>query len=192
MLLVVSEVFSRLDPFMWTKEISIDDAGWGDLILGVVIGAHKLPDHKYMERRIPVSTFQSPSFEKKRYLEYATKIADEIIEVMRPDLETSFQVCSGYVLSSIRRHLQAKGFHVEQAEITGELQDMVERGYIRWCVEVGVPVERLEDKGLRTVRAQRRFWTLLEWVGEKPKIREKLVKTGWKSWRQKWRKTVIG
>ena len=24
------------------------------------------------------------------------------------------------------------------------------------------------------------------------RIREKLVKTGWKSWRQKWRKTVIG
>ena len=113
MLLFFTEVFSRLDPFMWTKEISIDDAGWGDLILGVVIGAHKLPDHKYMERRIPVSAFQSPSFENKQYLTYATKIADEIIKVMRPDPETSFQVCSGYVLSSIRRHLQTKGFHVE-------------------------------------------------------------------------------
>jgi hypothetical protein len=46
-----------------------------------------------------------------------------------------------------------------------------------------VPAERLEGK--------RRFWTLLEWVAEKPKIREKLVKTGWKSWKQKWREKAF-
>jgi len=40
------------------NEILIDGAGWGDLILGVVIGALKLPDHEYMERRIPSSSFQ--------------------------------------------------------------------------------------------------------------------------------------
>jgi hypothetical protein len=37
--------------------ILIDD-GWGDLFLGVVIGALKLPARRYMERRIPVSSFQ--------------------------------------------------------------------------------------------------------------------------------------
>ena len=182
---------TKIDQFTSRKEISIDDSGWGDLILGVVIGAHKLPDHKYMERRIPVSSFQSPNFEKKRYLGDAVKIAEEIVEVMRADKETRFKICSGYVLSSIRRYLRGKHFHVEEVEITGELQEMVERGYIRWCVEVGVPAERLEDKGARAARAQRRFWSLLEWVAEKPKLREKLVKKGWKSWRQKWRKKVF-
>jgi len=182
---------TKIDQFTLKKEISIDDSGWGDLILGVVIGAHKLPDHKYMERRIPVSSFQSPNFEKKRYLDDAVKIAEEVVEVMRGDKETRFKVCSGYVLSSIRRYLQDRHFHVEEVEVTGELQEIVERGYIRWCVEVGVPAERLEDKGARAARAQRRFWTLLEWVAEKPKLREKLVKKGWKSWRQKWRKKVF-
>jgi len=114
------------------KEILIDDAGWGDLILGVVIGALKPPDYRYMERRIPVSSFQPPNFENKKYLDDAMKIADEIIEVMQPDVETSFKVCSGYVLSSIRRHLQDRGFKVEKVEITGELQEMVERSYVRW------------------------------------------------------------
>ena len=182
---------TKIDQFTLRKEISIDDSGWGDLILGVVIGAHKLPDHKYMERRIPVSSFQSPNFEKKRYLDDAVKIAEEVVEVMRGDKETRFKVCSGYVLSSILRYLQDRHFHVEEVEVTGELQEMVERGYIRWCVEVGVPAERLEDKGARAALAQRRFWPLLEWVAEKPKLREKLVKTGWKSWRQKWRKKVF-
>lgn len=168
---------------MFRKEILIDDAGWGDLILGVVIGALKLPDRRYMERRIPVSSFQPPNFENKRYLDDAVKIAEEVVEVMQADEETLFKVCSGYLLSSIRRYLRNRGFHVEEAEITGELQERVERGYVEWCIEVGVPSERLEDK--------RRFWALLKWVAEKPEIRENLVKTGWKSWRQKWRKKVF-
>jgi len=54
--------------FLSRKEILIDDAGWGDLILGVVIGALKLSNRRYMERRIPVSSFQPPNFENKRYL----------------------------------------------------------------------------------------------------------------------------
>jgi hypothetical protein len=168
---------------MSEKVILIDDAGWGDLILGVVIGVLKPPDRKYMERRIPVSSFQPPNFENKKYLDDTVKIADEIVEVMQPDMETSFKVCSGYVLSGIRRHLRERGFKVEEVEVAGELQEKVERGYIRWCKEMGVPAERLEDK--------RRFWALLEWVAEKLGLREKLVKTGWKSWKEKWRAKVL-
>ena len=168
---------------MSEQVILIDDAGWGDLLLGVVIGAIKPPDPRYMERRISISSFQPPDFENKKYLGDAVKIADEIVEAMRPDAETRFKVCSGYVLSGIRGHLRDRGFNVEEVEITGELQEMVERRYVGWCKEVGVSAERLEDK--------RRFWTLLEWVAEKPKIREKFVKTGWKSWKQKWREKAF-
>ncbi|MCW3984913.1 MAG: hypothetical protein NWE91_00640 [Candidatus Bathyarchaeota archaeon] len=173
----------ELDRFLSRKEILIDDAGWGDLILGVVIGALKLPERRYMERRISVSCFQPPNFENKQYLDDAVKIAEEIVEVMQPDRETRFKVCSGYVLSGIRRHLRDRGFNVEEVQIAGDLQELVERSYVEWCKEVGVSTERLGDK--------RRFWTLLEWVAEKPKIREKLVKTGWKSWEEKWREKAF-
>jgi len=50
----------ELDWFSVRKEILIDDAGWGDLVLGVVIGALKLPERRYLDRRIPVSSFQPP------------------------------------------------------------------------------------------------------------------------------------
>jgi len=172
-----------LDRFVFRKEILIDDAGWGDLILGVVIGALEFPSRKYMRRRIPVSSFQSPNFENKRYLDDAVKIAEEIVEVMQPDSETGFKVCTGYVLSSIREYLLDQGFVVEEVKIAGELQEIVERSYVRWCIEVGVPAERLEDK--------KRFWTLLDWVAERPKLREKLIKMGWKSWKRKWREKVF-
>ena len=167
------------------KVILIDDAGWGDLILGVVVGALNLdlPDARYMERRIPISSFQPPNFENKKYLDDAVKIADKIVEVMQPDAETNFKVCSGYVLSSISSYLRERGFKVEEVEVTGELQEKVERGYIRWCKEMGAPAERLEDK--------RRFWTFFEWVAESPRLREKLVKTGWESWKKKWREKAF-
>jgi hypothetical protein len=172
-----------LDQFIFNKTIFIDDAGWGDLILGVVIGALKIPNHKYMVRKIPVSYFQSPKFENKEYLDYSIKIAKEIIEVMQPDQETCFNVCSGYVLSSIREFLKKRGFVVKKVEITGELQEKVERSYKRWCREVGVPEEKLFGK--------KRFWTFLEWIRQNPKTRETLVKTGWKSWNTKWREYVF-
>ena len=172
-----------LNHFFSAKEILIDDAGWSDLLLGVVIGALKPPDRRYMERRIPASSFQPPNFENKKYLDDAVKIADEIVEVMQPDAETSFKVCSGYVLSSVGRRLQNREFKVEKVEVTGELQEMVERSYVRWCIEVGVPEERLKDK--------RRFWTFLEWVAERPELRERLVKTGWASWKRKWQEEIF-
>lgn len=168
-----------MDRFLYKKEIMIDDSGWGDLILGVVIGALKLPERRYMERRIPISSFQPPNFQNKRYLEDAVKIAEEIMEVMKPDDETVFKICSGYVLSSIRKYLRKQGFRVEEIEVTGELQEMVERSFATWCKEVGIEFERLNGK--------RSFNTFLEWVAEKPQLREKLVKTGWKSWNQRWR-----
>jgi hypothetical protein len=171
-----------LDCFFSAKDILIDAVGWGDLLLGVVIGALKPPDPMLMERRIPTSSFQPPNFQNKKYLDDAVKIADEIVEVMQPDVGTCFKVCSEYVLSSVRGHLQDRGFNVRKVEVTGELKGMVERAYVRWCVEEGVPEEILQDK--------RRFWTLLEWVAEKPHLREGLVKTGWASWERKWREEI--
>jgi len=171
-----------LECFFSEKFILIDAVGWGDLLLGVVIGALKPPDPMLMERRIPISSFQPPNFGSKKYLDDSVRIADEIVEVMRPELGTCFRVCSEYVLSRVRSHLQERGFKVLKVESTGELKSMVERAYMRWCGEVGVP-EAL-------VRGKRRFWTLLEWVAENPHLREGLVKTGWASWERKWREEI--
>jgi len=168
-----------LNQFIYTKTVLIDDAGWGDLILGAVIGALKLPDHKYMERRIPVTAFQPPNFENKTYLEDARRIGREIVEAMQPDKQTCFKVCSGYILSGVRSYLQEQGFHVEKTTITGELQERVEKSFIEWCIEVGVPRDRLKNA--------RRFYPILDWVAEKIEFRERLVKTGWKRWQNKWR-----
>ena len=175
-------ILLALDCFFPGKEILVDAVGWGDLLLGVVVGAIKPPDPMLMERRIPTLSFQSPNFENKKYLEDAAKIADEIVQVMQPETGTCFKICSEYVLSGARKHLEEQGFKVQKVEVTGELKNMVERAYVRWCIDVGVPEEILRDK--------RRFWTLLDWVKERPHLREGLVKTGWASWQRKWREEI--
>jgi hypothetical protein len=171
-----------LGCFIASKEILIDAVGWGDLLLGVVIGALKPPNPMVMERRIPTSAFQPPNFKNKKYFDDTVRIVDEIVIVMQPDENTCFKVCSEYVLSSVRKHLLERGFNVQKVDSTGVLRDKVERGYLRWCAEVGVPEEKLVDK--------RRFWMFLEWVAENPHLREGLVKTGWASWERKWREEI--
>lgn len=171
-----------LDCFISSKEILVEAVGWSDLLLGVVVGALKPPDPMLMERRIPTSSFQPPNFRDKKYLEDAARIADEIVAVMKPEKGTCFKVCSEYVLSGLRKHLSDLGFNVLKVEGDPSLKEMVNRGYIRWCVEAGVPMEILKEK--------RRFWTQLEWVTEKPRLREIIVKTGWASWQRKWREEI--
>lgn len=171
-----------LQCFIATKEILVDTVGWSSLLLGVVIGALKPPDPMLMERRIPTASFQSPNFQKKKYFEDSVKIADEIVKVMQPDDSTCFKISSEYVLSAMRNHLVNRGFNVQKVAPSSELRGKVERGYLRWCGEVGVPEEVLRDK--------KRFWSFLEWVAENPHLREGLVKTGWASWQRKWREEI--
>ena len=137
-----------LDCFLPGKMILIDASGWSDLLLGVVIGALKPPHQMLLERRISTSSFQPPNFNNKKYLDDAIKIADEIVAVMQPDSETCFNVCSEYVLSTVVEHLQKQGFKVNKVQSTGELRQMVNDAYVRWCVEKGVPWELLKDKGV--------------------------------------------
>ncbi len=172
-----------LNCFLPGKTILIDTSGWSNLLLGVVVGAIKPPHPMLMERRIPTASFQPPNFKNKKYLEDAVKIANEIITVMQPDSETCFKVCSEYVLTSVALYLESQGFKVQRVESTGELKPLMEHAYIRWCIEKGVPEEILQDK--------RRFWKFLDWVAEKPHLRESLVKTGWASWENKWREEIF-
>jgi hypothetical protein len=172
-----------LECYFPGKEIIIDAYGWGELLLGVVVGAIKPPQAMLMERRIPITSFQPPNFENKRYLDDAVRISEEIIQVMQPEPDGCFRVCSEYVLTNVIKHLQSKGYRVQKVETTGELRSMVERAYLRWASENGVPEGILKER--------KRFWTMLDWVAEMPRVREGLVKTGWESWQRKWREEIF-
>jgi len=124
-----------LGCFIASKEILIDAVGWGDLLLGVVIGALKPPNPMLMERRIPISSFQPPNFKNKKYFDDAVKIADEIIVVMQPDKDTCFKVCSEYVLSEV-----CKNFKRSKQQPTSE-------AWLKEATSGGVPRSESPRKG---------------------------------------------
>ena len=172
-----------MECFLPGKTIFIDAYGWGDLLLGVVIGAVKPPEHMMFERRIPTASFQPPNFKNKKYLEDSIKIANEIITVFQPASDVCIKICSEYILSGVTAYLIGLGYRVQKVESTGDLRPQVEKAYLRWCIEKGVPEELLRNK--------KRFWNILEWISEQPKTRESLVKTGWASWEHKWREEIF-
>jgi len=92
-----------------------------------------------MERGIATASFQPPNFKNKEVLGRCCENADEIVEVMQPDDKTHFRVCSSYVLSSVTKHLETEVSRLRKLRQQEKLLEMVERSYVRWCVEVGVP-----------------------------------------------------
>ena len=167
------------------RTVLIDDSGWGDPILGVVIGVLDLPAGRYFERKILPVFFQPPRFERQDYLDRAVEIVEEAIEVMKIGKEAKFRVCQGYILLKVRQYLRSQDYKVEDTVITGDLQKRIEKSFLKWCEEVGVPKHLLKEES-----GKPRFWVLMNWVKENPKVRENLVKTGWKSWNERWKEYV--
>ena len=63
--------------------IIVDDAGIGDLLFGVVIGAYRRETQEFTYGVVDVSCFQDPSFNQKEYLKKTSRIAFQLLERLR-------------------------------------------------------------------------------------------------------------
>ena len=169
--------------------IQIDDSGWGSLLGGVYIGIYNTDTNKMYARLIPVSYFQGVKFEKQKYLTKALQIARAGISVLTGDNSDSgihIQVCRGHILSHIRTWVQENAQHfskTEFVEIKDPLQTALEKKFSKLLETYGVPEG--DAKGAHRIS----FDAMLKWIKEDPK-RIKHVKTGWKSWGDKYGKEM--
>ncbi|MEM2905520.1 MAG: hypothetical protein QW057_07015 [Candidatus Bathyarchaeia archaeon] len=163
--------------------IEIDDAGWGDLVGGCFIVVRRVETGQYYAGEVPVRLFQEPAFKEKQYLEEAWRIVSEGLKAMSVSLTEPIRVCTGYVLSQVRRNLAEEGYTVIPTRIVGETQDLAERLYVDSLRQLGIAELNVNAGGGR-------FRPLLEWVQKDIDGRERYVKTGWKSWRTKWREAA--
>lgn len=158
--------------------VEVDDAGWGDLIGGCVIVARRVETEEQYIGEIPVEFFQGELFDRKKYLDEAARIVEEAIRYLGVDSREEVRICTGYILSKARKLLSEKGYNVKPAKITGETQRLAEQMFLKTLRKLGLTLDEENPR--------RRFRSLLEWVSEDP-AREMYVKTGWRSWRDKWR-----
>jgi len=112
--------------------IQIDDAGYGDLLFGVVIGAYQPETDRFIYDVVDVRFFQVPLFEKKTYLDEAGHIALRLVERLAPEDGERMEFCRGDILDRAAEALEeAYGDErVIRAKVEGRAQHLVEEAYL--------------------------------------------------------------
>ena len=158
------------------KIISVDDAGWGFPLGGVLIGA---TDSKRIETGlIGVECFQGACFRDHAYLREAATVTLSLLKRFNasPD-DTQVEICSGYVNSESKNALREAGYEVNVVEVTGLLQFELEQQFKEYVDSLGYHAY-FDPKEVHD--ASTPFKKVIEWIDEKPEERMKLAKSGWK------------
>ncbi len=155
--------------------LQIDDAGVGDLLHGVVIGAYRPTTGEFTYEIVDVEFFQQPKFGRKAYLEETSRIVMKIIDKVKLAENEPVLICSSYIFEKAVRELEEKygKERVTVTKITGEAQRFVETAYLDEVRNLGYePLPEREEKRARN------FFDMLRWLKKDPR-RFKHAKTGW-------------
>jgi len=155
--------------------VVIDDAGSGDLLLGVVIGAYRLETGEYHYDIIDVKYFQPPRFRRKVYLEQASKITLRLLDKLKPTAEEPIQICQGNIFDKAVRDLREKygEEYISRTRVEGEAQRYTEIAYLDEIRNLGyMPITSREEKRAKS------FFHMMNWLQRNPD-KVKYAKTGW-------------
>lgn len=155
--------------------LQIDDAGVGDLLYGVIVGAYRPETGEFTYDVVGVEFFQPPKFGRKAYLERASEIVMQIVERMRMFDNEPIQICSSFVFEKAVRLLEETygKDRVTVSKIVGRAQHLVETAYLDEIRNLGYePILEREEKRARS------FFHMLRWLKKDPR-RFRHAKTGW-------------
>lgn len=155
--------------------VIIDDAGSGDLLFGVVLGAYRSETQEFRYGVVSVQYFQSPRFHRKEYLRQASKTVFRVLDEICLKQDEPILICKGYIFDKAVQDLQEKfnGPPIDRITVTGEPQRLTELAYLDEIRNLGYePLKEREGKRAKS------FFHMLRWLKENPdKI--KYAKTGW-------------
>jgi hypothetical protein len=155
--------------------ITIDDAGSGDLLFGVVIGAFRKETQEFRYGIIDVKYFQSNRFHKKQYLKQASKIVFNLLNKLKLKQEEQVELCKGYIFDNAFLDLiKILGEdRIHRIKIIGKAQFLTELAYLDEIRNLGYePVVDREEKRAKS------FFHMMRWLKKNPDML-KYAKTGW-------------
>ena len=155
--------------------IIIDDAGSGDLLFGVVIGAFRDSTREFRYGVIDVKYFQSRLFLRKAYLKECSKIVSRLLAEMKPKSDEEIHLCRGYIFDDSIEKLNRKygQDRIHRIKVTGEAQDLTEIAYLDELRNLGYePLKERENKRAKS------FFHMMNWLKKNPD-KLKYAKTGW-------------
>jgi len=155
--------------------ITIDDAGSGDLLFGVVVGAFRDETREFTYGIVDVKFFQSSRFYRKEYLKQSSRIVSELLSRLRLGSEEEIHVCKGYIFDDAVDDLRRiyGDDRVRRVKVSGEPQRLTEMAYLDEIRNLGYePVREREDRRAKS------FFHMMRWLKENPD-RLRYAKTGW-------------
>ena len=155
--------------------IVVDDAGTGDLLFGVIIGAFRCETQEFTYNVLDVKYFRYPVFRSKEYLKEASRVVSELLSKLKLKKDERIQICRGYIFDEAVNDLKAMygDGQIDRIVVTGEPQRLTEIAYLDEIRNLGYePVEERDEKKAKS------FFHMMNWLRRNP---EKLIyaKTGW-------------
>jgi CxxC-x17-CxxC domain-containing protein len=152
----------------------VDDAGSGDLLYGVVVGAYHEDTGVFKYDLIDVRFYQD-TFKQKEYLKESSRVVAQLVSKFDLKPDESIHICQGCIFDVAAADLQ-KAFgeeRVKRIHVEGETQRLVEIAYLDEIRNLGYEplAEREEKRG-------KNFFHMMRWVKEDPQ-RLKYAKSGW-------------
>lgn len=155
--------------------IIIDDAGSGDLLFGVVIGAYNNDTDEFRYDVIDVRYFQSKLFQRKEYLNEATRIVFSLLSKLNIRNTDDIFLCQGYIFEKTVNELRKQYVtnNVQTLKVIGKPQEYVELAYLDELRNIGyTPLPERQEKRAKS------FFHMMRWLKKNPKM-IKYAKSGW-------------
>jgi len=119
--------------------VQIDDAGWGCLLFGTLIGAYRTDTGAFAWGEIPVEFFQRDAFTRQLYLAEGVEVTKGLFQELAVTKEHPVEVCTGYVLRRVRGWLSKQGFDWRPARIGEPLQSLAEGVLLEKLLALSIP-----------------------------------------------------
>ena len=155
--------------------VSIDDAGVGDLLFGVVIGAYRHETQEFTYGIIDVKYFKPGRFRRKEYLRQASNVVFQLLDRLKLGVDEPILICRGSIFERAIKDLKEKygDDRVQAVKIIGEPQHCTETAYLDEIRNLGYePLPEREQKRAKS------FFDMMKWLEKNPNKLE-FAKTGW-------------
>ena len=180
---------STNNPSEWKgRTIEIDDAGTGDLVGDAFIGFRDTQSEKMIFRSIPVGLYNEENRDDRddKLKKHMVNIIMDALRALNHVKGDRILLCRGNCFDPVREHFNENDIYYEPAIVEGTLQDAVEGKLIQHLRKLGVSSRNLtKEAGIQ------RYFILFDWVCRDFPNREKFVKTGFPSWKKRWRNIAI-
>jgi len=178
---------STNNPSEWKgRTIEIDDAGTGDLVGDTFIGFRDTETGKIIFQSVPVGLYNENNKDDDLPNKHIVKVVIKALRELKHGKGDRILLCRGNCFDPVREYFNENKIYYEPAIIEGKLQDAVEGRFIQHLRKLGVNSSNLTNECGIT-----RYFILFNWVCRDFPNRERFVKTGFPSWKKKWRKIAM-